>query len=122
MDDLNDFAKALRLGAFGYRTMLAARLSNGKSNDLTADDVANLAIHAFITACELKQRLDAYEQKRTDAWLSVAEAMQQAACSKATIFRAIKEGELQSQKVNGRRVIDRLSLERFAQFRVLMHT
>lgn len=106
------------LGSY-WEHFITVRVTNGKKDEFTAEDIKYAALLAFMMVTELKNRLDAYESKSADEWMTVEEAAMEAACSRRTLFRAIKSGEIISKKVNGHRVVQRRSLDSFAQYRSL---
>jgi len=111
--------QAIRAMGSYWEAYVTTRVTNGKKDEFTTDDVKYAALVAFMMVTELKGQLDAYEAKSAEEWMTIEQAAAEAACSRRTLFRAIKSGEIISKKVNGHRVVQRRSLDSFAQYRSL---
>lgn len=107
----------MRLHGESYERFLAISGSDGKQQSLTGHDLKYIILFVYAQMETLTDRFDDYESRGKAVWMGVAEAIKYVGCSRRTIYRGIKSGGITSKVENGRRVLQRSSVEKFARYR-----
>ena len=108
---MSDFLDDLGVTPEQARSLVSAAIGGKDRDKYTLEDVAFIAATTSALYRQVMSRMEALERGQTTARITIAEAVRLSGRSESTIKRLIQSRRILSEKVNGRRMIDRVSFE-----------